>query len=365
MIRFLIEKEFKLFRRNSFMPRLLIVMPMLTMLILPFAANMEIREINLTVVDADRSTLSSRFIERLAASPNFNFVEFADSHSQALQSIESNRSDIILEIPHDFARDAITGSANIQIAANAVNAIKSSMASSYLTSIVNDFARDISSSAGVTLKPTIEIATQNRFNPTLNYRFFMVPALMVMLLTIMCGFLPALNIVWEKESGTIEQMNVTPVSKLTFIISKLIPYWIIGFAVLSLSFLLALIIHAQSPAGSLYTLYFGSTLFVLAISGMGLVISNYSQTMQQAMFVMFFFTLILLLLSGSFTPIQSMPEWAQRITIVNPLKYFIEIMRGVYLKGSTPADIAPQLGALSLFALVLNGWAIISYRKSS
>lgn len=192
----------------------------------------------------------------------------------------------------------------------------------------------------------------------------MIPALMVMLLTMLCGFLPALNIVGEKEAGTIEQINVTPVGKFTFILAKLIPYWLIGFVVLTLCFILAWALYGIFPAGHFLVIYFFAIIFVLAVSGLGLVISNHSATMQQAMFVMWFCMLILILMSGLFTPVRSMPEWAQWITMLNPLKYFMQVMRMVYLKGSGFIDLLPQLGALLAFALFFNIWAVKSYRKS-
>ena len=206
--------------------------------------------------------------------------------------------------------------------------------------------------------------TQGLFNPNLNYKLYMIPALMAMLLTLICGFLPALNVVSEKEVGTIEQINVTPVPKFTFILAKLLPYWIVGFIVLTLCFVLAWLLYGIVPVGHFSMIYLLVIFFVLVMSGFGLVISNYSATMQQSMFVMFFFMLILMLMSGLFTPISSMPEWAQAITVFNPLKYFIEAMRMVYLKGSGLVDLLPEIGILSLFAVFFNSWAVISYRKS-
>ncbi|NLX67663.1 MAG: ABC transporter permease, partial [Bacteroidales bacterium] len=172
------------------------------------------------------------------------------------------------------------------------------------------------------------------------------------------------NIVREKESGTIEQMNVSPVKKSSFILAKLIPYWIMGLVVLSLCFLVAWIIYGRLPRGNTLTIYAIALLFILTMSGFGLMISNSSSTMQQAMFVMFFFMMILILMSGLFTPITSMPKWAQAITIFNPLKYFMQVMRLVYLKGSTFFEMIPQFLALCGFALVLNVWAVMSYKKS-
>lgn len=145
----------------------------------------------------------------------------------------------------------------------------------------------------------------------------MIPALMTMVLVMLCGFLPALNVVGEKETGTIEQINVTPVSRFTFTLSKLIPYWTIGFLVLNLCMGLAWLIYGITPVGSLLTIYLATLIFILVVSGLGLIISNHSATMQQAMFVMWFCMLVFILMSGLFTPISSMPTWAKCITYAN------------------------------------------------
>jgi ABC-2 type transport system permease protein len=174
-----------------------------------------------------------------------------------------------------------------------------------------------------------------------------------------------LNIVNEKEIGTIEQNNVTPVRKTTFILSKLIPNWIMGLVIMTVYLLLAALVYGLVPAGNVPVLYFFALIYIFVVSGLGLIISNHSSTMQQAMFMMFFFMIIMILLSGLFTPVESMPQWAQTVTLFNPLRYFVEIMRMVYLKGSNILQLGHQLIALVLFALVLNAWAIVSYRKSN
>jgi ABC-2 type transport system permease protein len=261
-----------------------------------------------------------------------------------------------LEIPPGFEKDLVAqGNAKVMIAANAVDGMKGGLGANYLSGIVRDYTGD---------RSIIRIESQNRFNVFLDYKIFMIPALIVMLLTIICGFLPTLNIVGEKEAGTIEQINVTPIGKFTFILSKLIPYWLIGFFVMTFCLALAALIYGLLPAGSLLTVYLFAGIYILAVSGMGLVISNYSSTMQQAMFVIFFFMIIMILMSGMFTPVSSMPQWAQDITIVNPLKYFIRVMRMVYLKGSGQVNLGTQLFALGAFALFFNIWAVLSYRKS-
>lgn len=366
-IKYLIEKEFKQMFRNSFLPRLIIGFPLMMMLVLPWAANMEIRNINLTVVDNCKNTYSRRLLEKASSSDYFHLVEVASSYEEAMDGVERGNTDVILEIPATFDRDFVKeGNSKVLISVNTVNGTKGSLGSTYLSSIVADFNKEIISESGISGKeiiPQVEIIVQNRFNPHMDYKIFMVPALVVMALTMLCGFLPALNIVSEKEKGTIEQINVTPVSKFTFIVAKLIPYWIVGFIVLSLCFLLAWIVYGLTPQGSLLTVYLYALLYVFAMSGFGLVISNYSDTMQQAMFVMYFFMMILMLMSGLFTPLSGMPQWAQNMAMFNPLKYFIQVMRQVYLKGSSITELAPQAIALVSFALFFNGWAILSYRK--
>ncbi|MBB3188152.1 ABC-2 transporter permease [Microbacter margulisiae] len=371
MIKYLIEKEFKQISRNPFLPRLIMFYPLIVLLIFPWAATYEIRNINLCVVDNDHSTYSQQLVEKAVSSGYFRLTAIEPTYQQAMQQIESKKANVILEIPPYFKRDLINKqSADVLIASNAVNGSVGGLSSQYMVDIVNSYAAGIRKKWAQTgqtasTQPTIEVVSQNRFNPFLNYKFYMIPAMMVMVLTIMTGFLPALNIVSEKEAGTMEQINVTPVPKFTFIFSKLLSYWIIGFFVISISFLVAWIVYGFVPTGYLSTMYAFAGIYILAVSGMGLIISNYSDTMQQALFVIFFFMIVLILLSGLFTPVNSMPEWAQWIAAFNPLKYFIEVMRSVYLKGSQFSDLLPQFFALIGFATFFNAWAIMSYRKNN
>jgi ABC-2 type transport system permease protein len=390
MLKFLIEKEFKQIRRNAFVPRILVAMPLAMMLVFPWAANQEIRGVKLSVVDGDHSTLSRRLAEKVTASGYFRLTDVSSTFPEALHSIESGEADIILEIAPGFERGASrTGNSGgapepprIMIAANAVNGTKGMLGTSYLSSILGDYAAELRQEGGngrsdlgyaesigdgvpTSQPPSVSVVPQYKFNPRLDYKVFMVPALMVMLLTMLCGFLPALSIVGEKEAGTIEQMNVTPVRRLDFVLAKLIPYWLTGFVVLGVCMALAALVYGIYPVGNVLVILLFAGIYLLVVSGVGLVISNYSDTMQQAMFVMFFFMMIFLLMSGLFTPVASMPRWAQAIAAVNPLKYFIEVMRLVYLKGSGFGQLAGQFFALCGFAVAFNVWAVASYRKSS
>ena len=249
MIKFLIEKEFKQLFRNSFLPKLIFIFPCMIMILMPWAANLEIKNINLNIVDNDHSVLSRRLVDKIGVSTYFRLTALSDTYDEALLAIEAGSADVVLEIPRDFEKDWVKGEApRLLVAANAVNGTKGSLGGSYLSSIISDYTRELgseSSSQGLAgkLLPRVDIATQNLYNPTLNYKLFMVPALMVMLLTMICGFLPALNVVGEKEAGTIEQINVTPVRKFTFIAAKLIPYWLIGLVVLTICFVLAWLLY--------------------------------------------------------------------------------------------------------------------------
>ncbi|MDR2914973.1 MAG: ABC transporter permease [Tannerella sp.] len=371
MLKFLLEKEFKQIFRNPFLPRMIFAMPLMMMLVFPWAANQEVKNIKLSIVDNDHSTYSERLVNKITSSGYFKLTDVSTTNNNAMKSIESGNADIIFEIEDGFERNIINESTGrVMISANSVNGTKGGLGTQYLSTILTDFAGELREEHG---NPNMEVPAeilsfgimpQYKFNPHLDYKVFMVPALMVMLLTMLCGFLPALNIVGEKEAGTIEQINVTPVKRLMFVLAKLVPYWIIGFIVLSICMGLAALVYGIFPTGSLLTIFLFASVYILVVSGMGLIISNYSDTMQQAMFVMYFFIMILILMSGLFTPVTSMPQWAQAITTINPLKYFIQVMRLVYLKGSTFGEMIPQFLALCGFVVALNAWAVLSYRKS-
>jgi len=369
MLKYLIEKEFKLIRRNKILPIIIFVMPVVFLLLLPFAADFEVKNIRLVVVDNDHSVYSKRFIEKIGSSKYYQIVASESSYNDAMSNqIERGNADAILEIPQHFERDLVKQKmSTILISANAVDGMKGLMGTAYLASVAMDFSKNISmelASFNDTMpQQTIKITNRALFNPMMNYKAYMVPAIMMMLIVLMCGAMPAVNIVMEKETGTIEQMNVTPVKKFYFILAKIIPFWVIGFIVLTLGFIIAYLVYGLVPVGSLGTLYLAAAVFILTMSGIGLVISNKSDTMQQALMIAMFFLVVFILMSGLLTPIASMPRWAQLLTYANPLRYYAEIMRFVYLKGCTISDILPQLTSLLVFAIAANLWAIISYKK--
>lgn len=359
----LLQKEFLQIKRHSFLPKLIIAFPILIMLIMPLIMTMDVKNVNVALVDFDHSTTSHRIATNIEASEYLTLRYNINDYQYVLSQLEEGKVDVIIEVPDNFERDMhISTPDKISITANAVNATKGGIGMQYVIQSISKTLIELQKEQ--TPNQISELITvENRFNPTLNYRYYMIPALMIMLFILICGFLPALSIVGEKENGTIEQINVTPVSRLTFTLSKLVPYWIIGLFVLSIAMVVALLVYGLAPVGSIATIYFGAILFIFTISGFSVTIANFSETLQQTMFVMFFFVMLFILMSGLFTPIDSMPEWAQYFTLILPPRYFIEILRSVYLKGTSILEMWHNFAALGISAIIFNILAAITYKK--
>jgi len=343
-LKHLIRKEFLQIRRNSFLPKLIIMFPIVVMCLMPWVMQMDVKNVVVDVVDIDHTVESQRLVQQVAASNYFIFGGQKDTYAEAMKDIEKGSADIILEI-----RDG-----QYLIAANAVNGTKGSMGSVYLSQIV---------SAPFSASSAISVLTL--YNKQQDYKLFMIPALFAIVMMLMTGFLPTLNIVGEKEAGTIEQINVTPVSKWSFILAKLIPYWLIALFVITVCLLLAWIVYGITPAGPLWLIYVLAMLLALFFSSFGLIVSNYSDTMQQAMFVMWFFVVCIMLLSGLFTPTRSMPQWAYMTTYINPMRYFIDAIRTIFIRGGGLHETAHQVLALAGIGTLMGCWAVQSYKKNS
>ena len=345
MIKYLIQKEFLQIRRNAFLPKLIIMFPIVIMCVMPWVMQMEVKNIVVDVVDIDHTVESQRLVQQIAASNYFIFGGQKATYAEAMKDIEKGRADVILEIR----------GGKYLIAANAVNGTKGSMGSAYLSQIVT---------SNVTYH-TSNITPLTLYNKGQNYKLYMIPALFAIVMMLMTGFLPTLNIVGEKEAGTIEQINVTPVSKWSFILAKLIPYWLIALFVITVCLLLAWFVYGITPAGPVWLIYVLAMLLALFFSSFGLIVSNYSDTMQQAMFVMWFFVVSIMLLSGLFTPTRSMPQWAYLTTYINPMHYFIDAIRTVFIRGGGLHETAHQVLALAGIGTLMGCWAVQSYKKNS
>jgi len=362
-----LEKEFRQIFRDTIILTVLFGMPAIELLILPFAANYEVRNIYLVVVDHDHSSDSRRLIEQIKNSAYFELAGYKHSYKEALIMMESDEADLILEIPNGFERNLVReSSSKVFVAVNAINGVKANIGEAYLQKILmdyNDHLRVQLTAGALPPISQIEVSISNWFNPLLDYNKFMVPGILAILATIISVFFSATNIVKEKEIGTIEQINVTPIKKLNFILGKLIPFWILSVIIFTVGLLIAWLVYAIIPVGSLFLLYGFLSIYLVAILGFGLLVSDFCSNQQQANLVIFFFIMIWALMGGLFTSIDSMPYWAKVVTFFNPIRYLIEVFRLIILKGSNFHDLLPHFGIMTLFAVFFNGLAVKYYRK--
>ncbi|MDF2190091.1 ABC transporter permease [Paraflavitalea sp. CAU 1676] len=367
-LKFILEKEFRQIFRDPAILRVLFIMPLIQLMILPRAADYEVKNIKLSVVDRDHSDYARKLVSKITASGYFQLDHYTASYNEAIAEVEKDKADLVLEIPAAFEKNLVKeDEATLFMAVNAINGVKANLGAAYLRTIIQDFNSQVRTEwiQFPRFSPELNIAvtSSNWFNPSMNYRLFMVPGILVVLVTMVGAFLASLNIVKEKEIGTIEQINVTPIRNYHFILGKLIPFWVLGIIVLSLGMLLARFAYDVIPVGNLLTIYVFAAVYLLAVLGLGLLLSTYTANQQQGMLLSFFMMMVFILLGGLYTSIDSMPEWAQVVTRFNPVAYFVEVMRMVILKGSSLADISRQLLVVGAFAVFLNGWAILSYKK--
>ncbi len=369
-VMFLLEKEFQQVFRDPSMIKMILLMPLIQLILLPLAADYEVKNVRLGIVDHDHSLYSQQMINKITASGYFKLAGYSSSYKDAMKLIERDEADIILQIPPSFEKSLVKESqSELFMAVNAINGTKANIGASYLNIILRDYNQDVRLKwlqlPRFNNEPRIEITSSNWYNTHMKYSLFMVPGILVVLLTMVGSFLTALNIVKEKEVGTIEQINVTPLRKHHFILGKLIPFWVMGMIVITLGMMVSWVVYGILPLGSLWLIYLFAAVYLLAVMGLGLLISTYANTQQQAMLIAFFLMMIFILMGGLYTAIESMPYWAQVVTRFNPVAYFIEVMRMVVIKGSTFSDILPHLLIMLLFAVVLNSWAVFSYKKRS
>lgn len=367
-LRFLLEKEFRQIFRNPAILRIMFLMPAIQLIILPMAADYEVKNVDVAIVDQDHSPYSRQLISMINGSPYFRLNKLSGSFQEALDEVEADHADLVLQIPRGFERNLVRNNeAELFMAVNAINGVKANLGSAYLSQSIRNFNNQIRTEwiqfPRFFPQPRIEVVPNVWFNPHLSYPLFMVPGILTILLTMVGGFLAALNIVVEKEIGTIEQLNVTPLRKSQVILGKLIPFWLLGFVVLTVGLIISFVVYGIVPVGPLIVIYAFAGVFLLAVLGFGLLVSTFVDTQQQAMLVGFFFMLIFILMSGLYTPIESMPDWAQVMTRFNPVTYFVSVMRMVVIKGSGFADLGMQFGSMAILALALNSVAIWNYRK--
>src|SRR6476659_10115451 len=279
-LKFLLQKEFRQILRDKGILAVIFIMPTIQLLILPWAADYEVKNIKLAIVDHDHSDYSRKLVDKITASGYFILTDYTNSYNNAMQQIERDRADLILEIPAAFEKDLVKeDEAKLFLAVNAINGVKAGLGSAYLRSIIQDYNSEVRLEwiqfPRFNPETNIEVIPSNWFNPLMNYKFFMVPGILVLLLTIVGANLTAVNIVKEKEIGTIEQINVTPIKKHHFILGKLIPFWILGLIVFSLGLVVSRLVYGIIPLGSILLLFGFAGVYLLAVLGFGLLVSTF------------------------------------------------------------------------------------------
>ena len=365
-ILFIIQKEFRQVFRNKTMLPIIFAVPLVQLLILAYAVTFEIRNINLVIVDHDHSTLSRGLTSKFSAPPFYTIADHAYSYQQAEELVKKGKVHQILVIPDGFERDLVKDSkATVSLVTNAIDGSAAAIMNAYGVNIVMDFNQELAveSLSGAEFRQPLQVSYSFWFNPELDYITYMVPGILVLLVTIIGMFLSAMNVVREKEIGTIEQINVSPVRKYHFVIGKLLPFWIIALFELAFGLTFARLFFQIPIVGNLGLIFGVASVYLLAVLGIGLFISTLVNTQQQAMFLAWFFAVIFIMMSGLFTPVESMPGWAQKLNLINPIAYFIRIMRMIMLKGSELEDILRPILSLMVYTLVSFTLAVWRYRK--
>ena len=357
---FLLRKEFLQIFRDRLMVGQMVLMPIIQLLLLSSAATFEVKIARLYVVDRDHTVASRALVERLRASGRFVVAGGSSSMQRADAALMARDAGAILVIPTDFERSLVRERGDtVQLVLNAEDGAAAGVTASYASQVVASYARERSGPAA----PAIDVRTRGWYNPALDYRDYMVPGILVQLVTVIGTLLTAMNIVRERELGTLDQLSVTPLSRSAFIAAKLIPLWCIALLELALGLAVARFVFHVPMRGSLPLVFGAAAAYLIAALGMGLFVSTLVATQQQAMFVTFFIVMIYLLMSGLFTPVRSMPTWAQWMTEVNPVKHFIVIMRAILLRGAGLRDILRPLSILATFGAVVLALAVRQYGR--
>jgi ABC-2 type transport system permease protein len=369
-ILYLIRKEFIQIFRNKFISKAIFAVPIVQMLILVPAITFEIKNVKLCIIDKDMTHESRGLISQLEGSTFFKVSFSTWSENEANNLLHNNKCNLILHIPFGFGKDIGTGKpGKLLVSINAINASTAMLSWAYLNGVIRDYNLNILteniSAIPVAPVPQIQITNRYWYNEMLNYKYYMLPGILVILVTAVGFLLAGLNMVREKEIGTIEQINVTPVRKYHFIIAKMVPFLIIGLIDLALGLTIGKLAFNIPFEGSILVMFLGSTIFLIAVLGLALFISTFSGTQQQFMFISFFCMIIFILMSGIFTPYESMPMWAQKFNLINPVAYLMRINRMVMLKGSTIHDISRELYSLAVIAICFSSLAVSRYRKTA
>lgn len=366
----LLVKEFKQIFRNKLILPFIFVVPVVQMILLTYAANLEMKGITMAVVDQDHSQASRLLISRFEASPFFEINLATSDYKEAERELTSDHVDVILHMRRDFEKGLYREKeTDLQLVINAINATEAGLVNAYCTRIITDFNGQVRTEwfgmDGVGQIARLEIIPRYWYNPLLDFKIYMFSGILVIIVTLIGMLLTALNLVREKEMGTTEQINVTPIRKYQFIMAKLIPFMLIALFELAFGLLIGRLLFGLPILGNLGLLFLFTCVYLLVVLGIGLFLSTISNTQQQLIYMVFFFMLTFILMSGVFTPADSMPNWAQKVNLANPAAYFMKVIRMILLKGSDFRDISREFYSLCIYATLILTLAITNYRKTT
>ena len=372
---YMMWKEVLELRQDPRIFSIIFIAPILQLTILGYAATTDVRNVPVVIVDADRSAASRALISRFSAVSTFTIIDVVSSVDEVDRYLEGGRAWMALAIPPRYGEDLATGRANsLQIVADGSDASSTNIALGYASTLIAGYAQDLvdqklrsSAPIGGGGRPAaggIDPRVRVWFNPTLESRYFMLPGIFALLLLVVTSNLSSMAIVREREVGTLEQLNVTPLGRLQLIFGKLLPYGAIGM-IDALIVLLVIVFWFQVPLrGSFWLLFATSCVYLLTTLGLGLFISTISNTQQQAMMTStFFFMTPMMYLSGFIFPIENMPAAIQPLTYLIPLRYFVIILRGIFLKGVGLETLWPQALGLLTWGVVILTLAVLRSSK--
>jgi ABC-2 type transport system permease protein len=366
----LLVKEFKQIFRNRTLLPLIFVVPVVQMILLTYAASLEMKGISMAVVDQDYSQASRLLVSRFEGSPFFEINLTTNSYQEAVKELTDDHVDVILHMQHDFEKSLYSEKeTDLQLVVNAINTTEAGLINTYCAQIIADFNGQVRAEwfgfDGAGSITALEIIPRYWYNPLLDFKIYMFSGILVIIVTLIGMLLTALNLVREKEMGTTEQINVTPIRKYQFLMAKLIPFMIIALFELAFGLMVGRLLFGLPMVGSLGLLFLFTVIYLLAVLGIGLFLSTISNTQQQLMYLAFFFMLTFILMSGVFTPAESMPAWAQKVNLANPVAYFMKVIRMILLKGSEFRDITREFYSLCIYATLILTLAITNYRKTT
>jgi ABC-2 type transport system permease protein len=362
----IVRKEFLELRRDPRLLSIVVIAPIVQLTLLGYAATTDVRNVPMVVVDQDHSVESRALISRFEASQNFVVVDALSSVADVGDYLDRGRAWMALTVPSDYGERIRAGQPSaVQVIADGTDANSTNVALGYAGSLVAAYARELAAATGRgPAVPLVRAEVRVWFNPELESRDFMIPGILALLLLVITTNLSSMAIVREREIGTLEQLNVTPIARWELIVGKLLPYGLIGIFDVLLVVAVALLWFEVPLRGSFLLLLLMSVVYLLATLGLGLFVSTISRTQQQAMMTSSFFFLIpMVFLSGFVFPIQNMPEAIQQVTYLIPLRYFLVILRGIFLKGVGLETLWPQALALLVWGVAILTLATVRSSK--